>query len=119
MARGNILLSNEFEGDGRIIGDDMLLCSPPEVALQADKGTVDRGRFLSLHSLQIGPIPCECWCGDSLHGKAIVDMRFLLRFVPGDEVTQIAQVIANGGRCEIFSLAQPMLIGSKCLVSSR
>ena len=42
-------------------------------------------------------------------------MSFSLRFIPGDEVAQIAQVIANGCGREIFSLAQAVLVRSECL----
>src|SRR5947209_4296965 len=98
MSRGTLLLSHEFDGGGRIVGNDVPLYGPPEIALQADEGTVDRGRFLSLSCLQIGPIPRQSWSSDSLRCKAVVDMRFSFGFVPGNEVAQVAQVIANGCR---------------------
>src|SRR5713226_7275803 len=116
MARGALLLSHEFDGGGRIVGDEALLEAPPKVALQTDEGTVDRGRFLPPDGLQVAPVPGECGSGDPLRGKAgiAVDSGLTLPLIPGDEVAQITQVIANRCYCQILSLAQPVLIGNQC-----
>src|SRR5213080_3733542 len=107
MARGALFFSHELHRSGGIVADEVVLDRPAKVAFHTDQRAVYRGGLLSLNGLKRAAVVCECWSGDGSRVKItlllIINSSFgLACFVPRHEMADIAQVVPQRSRSEVF-----------------
>ncbi len=124
MARGAHFFSHELHSGAGIVADEVVLYRPAKVAFQTDQRAVYRGGLLSLNCLKIAAVVCERWSGDGLHVKItpplIINSSFgLACFVPSHEMADIAQVVTQRSRSEVFLRTHGLFILGQCTRASR
>src|SRR5690348_16766090 len=96
----------------RVMLDVPCTHSPCKVPLETDEGTIDRVRLEVKNLLQVATVVGESWGCHAFWSERACFLSSLAPdgFTPSSKVTQVAEIVANGGHSEVLFRTKPSLI---------